>query len=147
MGKFIKPGRICVVLNGRMAGKKAVVVKQFDEGTRKRPFAHALVAGLERAPQKVTKSMSKKKISKRMRVKPFVRYVNYNHIMPTRYQVPSELDVKNFVTDSQMDNDDGRIEAKKALSSMLKEKFQTPVLDKNGKPSKDMLFLRRRLRF
>jgi hypothetical protein len=30
----IKPGRVCIILAGRHAGKKAVVVKQFDEGKK-----------------------------------------------------------------------------------------------------------------
>merc|ERR1719215_1608018 len=90
MGKFIKSGRVIVLLQGRFAGKKAIVVKAFDDGSRGRPFGHCLVAGVAKAPLKVNKTMSKKKIAKRTRVKPFVRYVNYNHMMPTRYQVPSE---------------------------------------------------------
>jgi len=43
------------------------------------------VAGLEVAPRKVTRSMNKKKIIKRSRVKPFIKHLNYNHILPTRY--------------------------------------------------------------
>merc|ERR1719230_546466 len=90
MGKFIKAGRVVVLLNGRYTGKKAVVVKTFDDGTKSRAFGHCLVAGVDKPPQKVTKAMSKKKVAKRLRVKPFVKYVNYNHMMPTRYQIPSE---------------------------------------------------------
>lgn len=41
----IKPGKVVIVLNGRFAGRKAVVVKNFDEGTKERPYAHALVTG------------------------------------------------------------------------------------------------------
>merc|ERR1712172_397771 len=88
-----------VLLNGRYAGKKAIVVKPFDDGSKPRPFGHALVAGVDRAPLKVTKKMSKKKITKRTKVKPFVKYVNYNHLMPTRYSVPTELSVTSFVAD------------------------------------------------
>merc|ERR1711953_1368040 len=111
------------------------------------PFSHCLVAGVDRAPLKVTKVMSKKKIAKRSRVKPFVRYVNYNHIMPTRYSVPAAIDPKTLESDAQMENEDGRIEAKKALSNLFKEKCSVPVLDKNNKQSKDIIFLRRKLRF
>lgn len=46
---------------------------------------HFPVAGIERYPRKVTKSMGKKKIAKRSKVKPFVKVVNFNHVMPTRY--------------------------------------------------------------
>merc|ERR1719497_219740 len=130
MGKFIKVGRVVVLLNGRYSGKKAVVVKAFDEGSKARAFGHALVAGVDRAPQKVTKKMSKKKISKRNRVKPFVKYVNYNHMMPTRYSVPTELGAQTFATPEQMETPDGRIEAKKFVKKVLQEKFVQPPADK-----------------
>jgi len=49
----IKPGKVVIVLAGRYAGRKAVVVKAFDEGTNEHKFPHALVAGIERYPLKV----------------------------------------------------------------------------------------------
>eukprot|EP00928_Gymnodinium_smaydae_P062069 TRINITY_DN46008_c0_g1_i1.p2 TRINITY_DN46008_c0_g1~~TRINITY_DN46008_c0_g1_i1.p2 ORF type:complete len:148 (+),score=32.77 TRINITY_DN46008_c0_g1_i1:70-513(+) len=147
MGKFIKCGRVVVLLNGRFTGKKAIVVKTFDDGSRARPFGHALVAGVDRPPLKVTKKMSKKKIAKRTRVKPFVKYVNYNHIMPTRYQVPTELAAQTFASDQQMETPDGRVEAKKFVKKVLQEKFMSPPADKSGRPSKDLLYLRKKLRF
>merc|ERR1712176_299004 len=146
-GKFIKSGRVVVLLQGRYAGKKAIVVKTFDDGSKARHFSHALVGGVDRAPLKVTKRMSKKKITKRTRVKPFVKYVNYNHLMPTRYQVPAEIGAQSLATDQQMDSPDGRIEAKKFVKKLLQEKFVSPPADKSGKPSKDVLYLRKKLRF
>eukprot|EP00437_Effrenium_voratum_P034014 CAMPEP_0181478360 /NCGR_PEP_ID=MMETSP1110-20121109/42701_1 /TAXON_ID=174948 /ORGANISM="Symbiodinium sp., Strain CCMP421" /LENGTH=68 /DNA_ID=CAMNT_0023603709 /DNA_START=51 /DNA_END=253 /DNA_ORIENTATION=- len=68
MGRFIKAGRVVVMLQGRYAGKKAIVVKAFDDGSKGRPFGHCLVAGINRAPLKVTRAMSKKKITKRTKV-------------------------------------------------------------------------------
>ena len=50
----IKPGKIVIVLSGRYAGKKAVIVKVFEEGTKELKFPHALVAGIDRAPLKVS---------------------------------------------------------------------------------------------
>uniref|UniRef100_A0A7S2N2B2 KOW domain-containing protein n=1 Tax=Zooxanthella nutricula TaxID=1333877 RepID=A0A7S2N2B2_9DINO len=147
MGKFIKAGRVVVLLQGRYAGKKAIVAKVFDDGSRARPFGHCLVAGVDKAPLKVTKRMSKKKITKRQRVKPFVKYVNYNHIMPTRYQVPTEIQPAAMVTDQQMDTPDGRIEARKYVKKLLQEKFLQPPADKSGRPSKDVIYLRKKLRF
>mmetsp|Transcript_26959 Transcript_26959/g.46810 ORF Transcript_26959/g.46810 Transcript_26959/m.46810 type:complete len:148 (+) Transcript_26959:70-513(+) len=147
MGKFIKSNRVVVLLQGRYTGKKAIVVKTFDDGSKARPFGHALVAGVDRPPLKVTKTMSKKKITKRNRVKPFVKYVNYNHMMPTRYQVPAEVDAKGLVTDQQMDTPDGRIEAKKFVKKVLQEKFAQPPADKSGRASKDVLYLKKKLRF
>ncbi|KAH0831237.1 hypothetical protein J3R83DRAFT_13821 [Lanmaoa asiatica] len=41
---------VAIVLQGRQAGKKVVVIKQLDEGTKERPYPHAIVAGIERYP-------------------------------------------------------------------------------------------------
>lgn len=79
----LKPGRVVVVLNGRMAGKKGVVVST-SEGTKERHFCYCLVAGIEKAPLRVSKRMSATKVQKRMRPKAFIRYVNVRHLMPTR---------------------------------------------------------------
>lgn len=40
MGKILKSGKVVIVLRGRYAGRKAVVVKAFDEGTKERKFGH-----------------------------------------------------------------------------------------------------------
>jgi len=34
MVKFMKPGKVCIVLAGKYAGKKAIIVKQQDDGTQ-----------------------------------------------------------------------------------------------------------------
>ena len=33
MVKFLKSGKVVVLLQGRFAGRKAVIVKNFDDGT------------------------------------------------------------------------------------------------------------------
>lgn len=65
--------QVAVVLSGRQAGKKVVVIKQYDDGTKERPYPHAIVAGIEKYPLKVTKSMGAKRVSKRSKVKPFIK--------------------------------------------------------------------------
>jgi large subunit ribosomal protein L27e len=47
-------------------------------------FGHALVVGLQKSPLAVSKTQSKKAILKRSRVKPFIKFINYQHMMPTR---------------------------------------------------------------
>merc|ERR1712150_299403 len=89
---FMKGGKVVLVLNGRYAGRKAVNVKNYDDGTSDKPYSHALVAGVDRYPRKVTKRMGKKKIKQRSKVKSFVKVYNYNHLMPTRYSVDVNLD-------------------------------------------------------
>uniref|UniRef100_A0A803JW60 Large ribosomal subunit protein eL27 n=1 Tax=Xenopus tropicalis TaxID=8364 RepID=A0A803JW60_XENTR len=92
MGKFMKPGKVVLVLAGRYAGRKAVIVKNVDDGTSDRQYSHALVAGIDRYPRKVTATMGKKRIAKRSKIKSFVKVYNYNHLMPTRYSVDIPLD-------------------------------------------------------
>jgi large subunit ribosomal protein L27e len=147
MGKFLKTGRIVVLLQGRQAGKKAVIVKSFEEGTKTRPYAHALVAGIERHPLKITKRMSQKKIAKRSRVKPFLKIVNFNHVMATRYTLPQEIDAKKIATEADLETKEARETAKKNFKQLLQEKFENPPVEKSGKASKDFLFLKNKLRF
>ncbi len=96
MGKILKSGKVVVVLSGRYSGRKALVVKTHDDGSNDRPYGHALVAGIEKYPLKVTKRMSKKKVSKRTRIKPFMKVLNYNHLMPTR-SVGLYVTLSNFI--------------------------------------------------
>ncbi|KAM7320000.1 hypothetical protein ACRRTK_020443 [Alexandromys fortis] len=92
MGKFMKLGKVVLVLAGRYSGRKAAIVKNIDDGTSDRPYSHALVAGIDRYPRKVTAAMGKKKVAKRSKIKSFVKVYNYNHLMPTRYSVDMPLD-------------------------------------------------------
>ena len=65
--------QVAIVLQGRQAGKKVVVIKQVDDGSRERPYPHAIVAGIERYPKKVTKRMGAKKLERRNKIKPFIK--------------------------------------------------------------------------
>jgi large subunit ribosomal protein L27e len=76
MGKIMKSGKVVLVLGGRFAGRKAIIVKNYDEGTSEKPYGHALVAGVDRYPRKVTNKMSKKKLAKRSKIKAFVKVRN-----------------------------------------------------------------------
>ena len=49
----LQPFKVVVLLNGRYAGRKAVIVKSYDEGTSSRPYGHALVCGIANYPKKV----------------------------------------------------------------------------------------------
>jgi hypothetical protein len=72
----LKVGRVVIITRGRYAGKKCVIISPLDNGTKSHPFPHALVAGIERYPSKVTRRMSKNKQAKKSKVKPFVKQVN-----------------------------------------------------------------------
>ncbi|PWA44342.1 ribosomal protein L27e, Translation protein SH3-like domain protein [Artemisia annua] len=123
MVKFLKPNKAVVVLNGRFAGRKAVIVKQFDEGTRDRPYGHCLVAGIAKYPKKVIRKDSAKKTAKKSRVKAFIKVVNYNHIMPTRYTL--DVDLKDVVTSDVLTSRDKKVTACKETKKRLEERFKT----------------------
>jgi len=125
MPKFLKAGKVVLLLNGRYAGRKAVIVKNFEEGNKGRPYGHALVAGIDRYPLKVTKHMTKKKIMKRSKVKPFVKIINYNHMMPTRYGLDVEL--KNVVTSETVYNDNvsARGKVRKQVKKVFEERYKS----------------------
>ncbi len=43
------------------------------------------MCGIEQAPRKVTRGMNKVTIKRKTKVKPFIKAINYTHILPTRY--------------------------------------------------------------
>ncbi|XP_055468709.1 60S ribosomal protein L27-like [Psammomys obesus] len=92
MGEFMKPGKAVLVLAGCYSGCKAVIVKNIDDGTSDHPYSHALVAGINRYPRKVTAAMGKKKITKRSKIESLVKVYNCSHLMPTKYSVDIPLD-------------------------------------------------------
>ena len=49
----MQPGKVVILLTGRFAGKKAVIVKNNDDGAAGRSYGHAVVVGLAREPRKV----------------------------------------------------------------------------------------------
>ncbi len=165
MKKFLKPGKIVIMLTGKYAGKKAVILKVFYEGSKDRKFGHALVAGISRFPRKVTRSMSDERIAKRIRIKPFVKYVNFNHFMPTRYLLKQEqLDVKGLTrsfeshsilkkegeADKQRDplaNADFKAGLRKEIKKHLEEKYKVLNLNDSSPDSLLVKFLFKPLRF
>jgi len=73
MVKIMKIGKVVLVLSGRYAGRKAIVMRNYDEGTAEKQYGHAMVAGIDRYPRKVHKRMGKGKLHKRSKIKPFVK--------------------------------------------------------------------------
>merc|ERR550525_897907 len=122
MVKVYKPGKVAVVLSGRQAGKKVVIIKQYDDGTKERPYPHAIVAGIEKYPLKVTKSMGAKRVARRSRVKPFIKAINYTHLMPTRYALDLEA-LKGSVTVETFKEPSQREDSKKAIKKILEERY------------------------
>ncbi|KAL5096302.1 hypothetical protein RYX36_000629 [Vicia faba] len=53
MVKFLKTNKAVILLQGRYAGKKAVIVKTFDDDTREKPYGHCFIAGIKKCPNKL----------------------------------------------------------------------------------------------
>ena len=165
MKKFLKPGRVVIMLSGKYAGKKAVILKVNYDGTREKKFRHCIVAGMCRYPRKVHCRQSEERIKRRIRVKTFVKYVNFNHFMPTRYILSEQLDVKGLVKtfDSQANlkkegetvekqkdplaNIDFKADYKKQIKTMLEKKYKELDLNSTEEASQELRFLFKPLRF
>jgi large subunit ribosomal protein L27e len=155
----LKYGRIVILLKGRYAGRKAVIINASESGTKDRKYPHCLVAGINRYPRKVNRSMSKARIEQRIKIKPFVKYVNLNHVMPTRYAVASELQLDGVVklieqsagsaSDGDvLSNPDFRTTLRKNLKSNFESKYSNLDLNKSNDDKNSRLkFFFRRLKF
>uniref|UniRef100_A0A0P6HE63 Large ribosomal subunit protein eL27 n=1 Tax=Daphnia magna TaxID=35525 RepID=A0A0P6HE63_9CRUS len=142
---IVKNGKVVVLLNGRFAGRKAVVVKTHDEGHGDRKFGHAIVAGIDRYPRKVTRAMSKKKLVKKSKIKPFIKVVNFNHIMPTRYVV--DIDLKKVLDDEVLGNPESRVESRKTIKKVFEERYLNQATIKSEKKAAGVSFFFKKLRF
>jgi large subunit ribosomal protein L27e len=111
-----------------------------DEGTKERPYPHAVVAGIERYPRKVTRRMGAKKLQSRSKVKPFIKVrrvflyvlfvyninhdtlkvVNYSHLFPTRYALELES-LKGTVSSDTFKEPSQREDAKKTIKKLFEE--------------------------
>lgn len=155
-----------IVLGGRFAGRKGVVVKTFDDGTPERKFGHAIgavfcvwsssppwcykntalaVAGIDRYPRKVTRAMSKEKIAKRTKIKPFLKHINYSHLMPTRYVV--DLDLKKIVEDQSLKGGENRVQARKAIKKVFEERYLNQTTVKKEKKATGVSYFYKKMAF
>jgi large subunit ribosomal protein L27e len=101
---------------------QVVIIQPVDTGNKSHPYGHAIVAGIERYPSKITRRMSKSRQEKRSKIKPFVKVVNYNHLMPTRYTLELE-GLKGAVTSDTFKEVSQREDAKKTVKKTLEERY------------------------
>lgn len=100
-----KPGRVVVVLNGRYAGKKGIIIRSNYENSKDKKFPHCLVVGLAKSPRRVTKKSLKKaeervkkiesskadaatisaQLGKLKKLGVFIKTYNMSHLLATRY--------------------------------------------------------------
>ena len=154
MVKFYKPGKIVVILNGRYAGRKGVIVKSNYESVKDRKYPHCMVVGLSKGPKKPTKkniakmqaqikqleSSDKENSADRVkRLKSFgifIKTYNMTHLLATRYTLKDDLSIAKSV--AKIDELDKKIKEDK-IAVENKEK------NKKEENSKDLEALRAKL--
>ena len=128
MGKFYKPGKVVVVLNGRYAGRKGIIVKSNYESVRDRKYPHCMVVGLSKGPRKPTKrnlAKLQEKIKKLETSKDdndrlntlktfgvFIKTYNMTHLLATRYQVKEDFGINKTL--EKLDNLEKKVKEDKA---------------------------------
>merc|ERR1719453_15704 len=90
MVDIMKPGKVVIVLSGRFAGKKAVIIDSTVARSSPRTFGRVLIFGLFKSPLKMTSTMSEIAKVKKSSVKIFVKIMNSKHLLPTRYKLKVE---------------------------------------------------------
>jgi large subunit ribosomal protein L27e len=66
--------------------------------------------------------MGSKRVHKRSRVKPFIKVINYNHLMPTRYTLELE-GLKGVVAQDTFKEVEARKEARKTVKKVFEDRF------------------------
>eukprot|EP00924_Labyrinthula_sp_SR-Ha-C_P016665 maker-scaffold_6-snap-gene-11.67-mRNA-1 protein AED:0.01 eAED:0.01 QI:138/1/1/1/1/1/2/78/161 len=161
MVRLIKSGRVVIVTRGRFAGCKAVVVQTSENGTSSHKFAHALVVGISKPAKKITKKMDEKTQKKKAQLSIFVKVLNYNHLIPSRYQVDFDLkkikvqlgDKDNKKTEevaidtANIAKPEVRKQIRKALKEKLEAEFFKQGERKTSKAAEGVQFFYKKLRF
>lgn len=66
--------------------------------------------------------MSKTRQEKRSKIKPFIKVINYNHLMPTRYTLELE-GLKGTISGETFKEVSQREDAKKTVKKVLEERY------------------------
>ena len=137
MVKFYKPGKVVVVLNGRYAGRKGIIIKSNYESVRDRKYPHCMVVGLSKGPRKPTKRNlaklqdkikklesskdSNEKITALKSFGVFIKTYNMTHLLATRYQVKEDFGINKTL--EKLDNLEKKVkEDKAAIDAKVRDK-------------------------
>ncbi|KAL5971239.1 60S ribosomal protein L27, partial [Taenia solium] len=122
--RLMRPGMAVIILSGKYAGRKAIIIKNYDDGSAQKPYGHALVVGIDRYPRRILRKMSKKRVEGRSKIKPFIKLVNYNHIMPTRHTIDIQFNTSVVNKNSLVDKPKKRTALLEAKMK-LQERYRT----------------------
>jgi large subunit ribosomal protein L27e len=128
MGKYYKPGKVVVVLNGKNAGAKGIIVKSNHDNTKDRKYPHCLVVGLSKGPRRPTKRNiaklqdrikkleaakdSNNKLNSLKSFGVFIKHYNMSHLLATRYTVKEDFGITKTL--DRLDNLEKKVKEDKA---------------------------------
>jgi large subunit ribosomal protein L27e len=128
MGKYYKPGKVVVVLNGKNAGAKGIIVKSNYDNTKDRKYPHCLVVGLSKGPRRPTKRNiaklqerikkleaakdSNNKLNSLKSFGVFIKHYNMSHLLATRYTVKEDFGITKTL--ERLDNLEKKVKEDKA---------------------------------
>ncbi|KAH0510724.1 60S ribosomal protein L27 [Microtus ochrogaster] len=92
LDKFMKPDKEVLVPDGGHSRYKTDTVKNVGGGISEHPYSHAFKAEIDCPHLKMIATMGKKKITKILIIKEFVKVDKCTHLMPTRGSVDIALD-------------------------------------------------------
>ena len=81
----------------------------------------------------IMRNTTQKKLKKRMAVKPFVKAVNLNHMMPTRYSLDVSDKLKALVSDDTLSSEEKHAAALKRVKKVMDDRYKNIAVAKNTK--------------
>lgn len=113
---------------------------------QKHRFPHLLVVGIARNPRQVKRNINKKKFIKKTGVKPFIKFINQNHVIPTRFVVNDFENLKD-VKEDNIKTLEARSEVKKQWRTTLTNQYRNLPDPKTNDKAGNIRFFYNRLRF
>ena len=98
MSSCFKMGRIVIILNGRHAGKKAIVIKDKISSVTNSLSNNIRIIGIKNFPSKNIRTKKTSTIDSKRGIKVFLKLINKNHVLPTRYFVDLNPDQQILVS-------------------------------------------------
>lgn len=112
---IFKQNMIVVITNGRLAGKKAVVIGQLDE-------QNLVVAGINRTPTKSEDYMPAWMTRRNSKFLTFIKKINMDHVLATRYK--ADIGLSKFEAASAVANLETKKTTNEEVNSIMKAAFE-----------------------
>lgn len=103
------------------------------------------MAGISRNPRDIKRRINKKKFIKKSGVKTFLKHINQNHVIPTRFVV-NDFEFKDLKDDA-VKTAEGKAASRKDLRKKFTEAYRNLPNPKTNDKAHNVRFFFSRLRF